>query len=447
MKNVCFVANYSVTELYSEIAKRLNANVFWIVVSDDIERNLNEHSEENRILRIKYYDKENVINNSLNIVYSDIVYGDRRLKYNPINGKKYLKRISIEILDFLNKNDIEVVFGEVTWAHEILIHRIQTKMRSKLYLIPHDVRIPRGEFTFFSDEFWSDQFRVDPSIRFKQITETDIIKNEDDNHIKATSNFVAKKSSFYYKLRYFYYFFIPLRDPCNPTYVGMRRSEKVRKNWMVPFSKFEWMCLPKKRVIDGQFKGKKIIGVPLHLQPEASIDNMARYFENQYSNIFDVARSVPEDYILLIKEHSIAEGRRNLGFYIRLAKIENVHFIKNKLTGPEFLQYCDVVFTLTGTMGLEAALLGKPVITFVPNQYTFLSNVTIISRLLLRKEYFWSELTDMDVEYIREQYDSFTADCYLGEINDPSLSDTVLSEANINLLVTAFGHIIKSIGS
>jgi hypothetical protein len=198
MMNICFVANYALTKLYSEIAKRLNANIYWIVVSDDIHNDLLEDFDNNKILRIKYLKKEIPTYESLDIVYNDIVLGDRRLKFNPSNGKNYLKRISREIFEFLTFNQIEIVFGEVTWAHEIIVHRVQTQLRSRNYLIPHDVREPKGKFTFFKDEFWSIQY--DCKKPFSQVK--DEHKQSENcsqsNHILVTDSFINRRNSFQY---------------------------------------------------------------------------------------------------------------------------------------------------------------------------------------------------------------------------------------------------------
>jgi hypothetical protein len=227
----------------------------------------------------------------------------------------------------------------------------------------------------------------------------------------------------------------------------MNRIDKLRKNWTILFSKIEYELVAKAHIKSELFNDKKIIGVPLHLQPEASIDNMARYFENQYANIYDVSRSLPEDYCLLIKEHEIAKGRRNLGFYLKLVQLENVFILKNKLSGPEFISKIDIVFTLTGTMGLEAALIGKPVLTFVDNQYSFLPNVHVINKTMLRNKFLWSRMIMHDKNKIEDYYKIFTKNCFEGEINDPLLSISVMSERNISILVSAFEHVINDFES
>src|SRR5690606_6237857 len=53
----------------------------------------------------------------------------------------------------------------------------------------------------------------------------------------------------------------------------------------------------------------------LHKQPEASVDVIGRYYENQLLLIKNIWRFMPDGYQLLVKEHSNAIGDRSLAFY------------------------------------------------------------------------------------------------------------------------------------
>ena len=56
----------------------------------------------------------------------------------------------------------------------------------------------------------------------------------------------------------------------------------------------------------------------LHKQPEASVDIVGRYYDNQYTNIQNIWRILPDDWCLVVKEHTNAIGDRPLSFLKKL---------------------------------------------------------------------------------------------------------------------------------
>ena len=64
----------------------------------------------------------------------------------------------------------------------------------------------------------------------------------------------------------------------------------------------------------------------------------------------------------LVKEHPAARGGRPRGFLKALGALSRVTFIDSQLPISESLKGVDAVFVWTGTVGVEAALRGLPVI-------------------------------------------------------------------------------------
>jgi hypothetical protein len=121
-------------------------------------------------------------------------------------------------------------------------------------------------------------------------------------------------------------------------------------------------------------KGRSII-FPLHLEPELNIDTCGRYWENQRETILKIWRQLgPEDQ-LFIKEHPVAIGNRSAHWYRFLLDHPNLHLLNHDLSVDEILPKIDYVFTISGTMGLEAALMGLKVFCLAPTSYDRLENV------------------------------------------------------------------------
>ena len=114
----------------------------------------------------------------------------------------------------------------------------------------------------------------------------------------------------------------------------------------------------------------------LHTQPESSIDVAGSYFSDQVALVTFIARSLPVTHELYVKVHPTDVDGQPVSFYRRLAAIPGVRLINYDLDSGSLVQRAAIVFTLTGTVGYEAALHGKPVIAFARNYFNRLPTVS-----------------------------------------------------------------------
>lgn len=116
---------------------------------------------------------------------------------------------------------------------------------------------------------------------------------------------------------------------------------------------------------------------PLHSEPERALSIAAPYFTNQIEVITNVARSIPVDYELYVKDHPIMDvkGGRTIEFYKELLKLPNVKLIHHSITQDELITKCSLVVTIAGSGGMEAAIYGKPSIIFSETLYSSLPSV------------------------------------------------------------------------
>jgi hypothetical protein len=119
-----------------------------------------------------------------------------------------------------------------------------------------------------------------------------------------------------------------------------------------------------RRIFERPVAGEKFVLFPLHFQPEASTLIRGTFYLDQLSLIENIAKSVPIDHKLYVKEHSVSVGRRPLSYYRRIQRIANVRLISPYVDSHELLGQAKAVLSITGTMGWEALLYEKPVITF-----------------------------------------------------------------------------------
>ena len=120
----------------------------------------------------------------------------------------------------------------------------------------------------------------------------------------------------------------------------------------------------------------KFIYFPLLTEPEVVLHRIAKDFFFQLTAIQMIARDLPADVKLVVKEHIPALGRRPRDFYHQILELKNVYIADPSDNGIEYIKLSKGVSLITGTAGWEAAAMGIPVITFSKyNAFNFLDHV------------------------------------------------------------------------
>ena len=132
-----------------------------------------------------------------------------------------------------------------------------------------------------------------------------------------------------------------------------------------------------------KIKNEKFVYFPLSVEPERTLSIGAPFYMNQLEIIRNVARSIPVDYKLYVKEHMAMKYRhwRPISYYKTIMDLPNVTLIHPSLDNVELIKNCSIVFVITGTAGLEAAYYGKPSIIFGHTSYDSLPSVHKIENL------------------------------------------------------------------
>ncbi|MEM4248360.1 MAG: hypothetical protein QXH80_03755, partial [Candidatus Nanoarchaeia archaeon] len=121
--------------------------------------------------------------------------------------------------------------------------------------------------------------------------------------------------------------------------------------------------LKKELLALNEIKELDFILYPLHMEPEIVLAQFARPFLNQIEVIRNICLSMPVGMTLLVKEHPRMLGRRSWGYYKKLLEIPGVKIADFSISSEDLLKFCKLVVIIRGTIGLEAAIAKKPVIT------------------------------------------------------------------------------------
>ena len=123
---------------------------------------------------------------------------------------------------------------------------------------------------------------------------------------------------------------------------------------------------------------KKYVFYALHFDPEASIMAKAR-FSSQLSVIKQLSQSLPEGWVLHVKEHphqfklhgpgwwyflTSIHKYRTKEFYRELLKFDNVNLLKHEVKSQDIIRSAKAVSTINGSIASEALAYNKPLILF-----------------------------------------------------------------------------------
>lgn len=391
--NIAFVANGDKCAFFDLIGKSIkdkmnDVNIYWICISRKQYNYLlsNGYKPED-ILLINWDVRNNPQTMPIGeYKLHELVWGDRRMKHHFEDGLKYLTNIQLMFHSFVEEKKLRYIFGEMTWAHEILMNRIcKDKFAGKCYYLhPQSIRIPNGRFVFMDSEFQNTIFSLTENIQPEsELKDFEIpIKPVVPERVADVAKDVKSRLNVKYTIERILGFFIfnRFKNHNRDSLQSLKYSLHTRIGM---FIKEEWNKLYYshwlKKVNFTSLESKKFFFVTLHMQPEASVDVVGRYYEDQFEMIRNVWRILPNDYYLVVKEHTNAIGNRGRTFFKKCLSLKNILIVDEQESSHRILNLSETVFTNSGTVALEGALYGKDVFVFSEIFFGKISNCHKIS--------------------------------------------------------------------
>jgi hypothetical protein len=108
---------------------------------------------------------------------------------------------------------------------------------------------------------------------------------------------------------------------------------------------------------------RSFVYFPLHVVDDYKIKRVIPHCYDQASIIEQVADSLPHGIELVLKEHPMSIGRNKSAMLRRLARIPNARIVAPHTSSHVLMQRADAVAVISSTVGLEALLYGRPVLT------------------------------------------------------------------------------------
>jgi hypothetical protein len=227
-------------------------------------------------------------------------------------------------------------------------------------------------------------------------------------------------------------------DPLNVHFLDAQPELGHKAKWgdirLLGMVEADWQakvdCFPRERRV--------LFG--LQLLPEAAIDywldNLG--LVHHEDTLVEIATHLTAaGYQIIVKDHPLQFGFRQAALVERLKALKNVVFVPYEISGNELLSMCAVSVTGTGTLGLQAALLGNTSVVcdayYVASEADFvvLKSRDDIASLAERIKRHKSppSLYDLRARIIAQLLRaSFTADFFSFRNFDPAAENTTVSE-------------------
>lgn len=139
-------------------------------------------------------------------------------------------------------------------------------------------------------------------------------------------------------------------------------ASEVRHVWRL------WLWLRASRrepaLLPGLPAGLDYIYFPLHVEPESGVMVEAQAADNQLACIDWLAKNLPGDWRLVVKEHPALHAPRPPGFHARLKAYPNLLLAGTWESSETLAAGARAVATINGSTGIQAAVAGQPVISF-----------------------------------------------------------------------------------
>lgn len=102
---------------------------------------------------------------------------------------------------------------------------------------------------------------------------------------------------------------------------------------------------------------------PLHVTDDYKIKKVIPHCVDQASIVEQVADALPAGHDLVLKEHPMSVGRNSIRLMRRLRTRPNVRLVEPHTSSHELIKRAEAIAVISSTVGIEALLYDKPVLT------------------------------------------------------------------------------------
>jgi hypothetical protein len=169
----------------------------------------------------------------------------------------------------------------------------------------------------------------------------------------------------------------------NFMYYGRNKFKVIRDAlWIEYKRKSNYNFLNKNSILSPSLDIPYVL-FPMNIVEESSLFHYAPFYTDQVEVIRHIAKSIPIDHMLYVKEHPAAGIRRwnEINYYKEIMDLPNVKLIHPKVDNEILVKNSKLLISIRGTSILKAVKFGIPAITFGKQPYQIIPSVLIVNSL------------------------------------------------------------------
>jgi len=264
----------------------------------------------------------------------------------------------------------------------------------------------------------SDAFKksVNGFVNSSEIYDTEFIKKQDRTEsINILMNSPKFKQSRLHKISY--YSKRLLHNP-DPIYKDVEKTKLKMIKYRVQNGIETYK---RKQFLDANsqisVKDAKFFYYALVSEPEARILANSPFFTNQLTLIENMAKSIPIDFVLYVKEHPVQKLKswRPISYYKKIMDIPNVRLVHPSVSNRDLIEKSQGVIAISGGTAFEAIFYKKPVILLADEYYDVLSMVT-------KNKTFDTLHSDIKNTLLNFKFNNTELNAFMQAFNEQSLS-------------------------
>lgn len=351
---VIFIEVRSKIELYELIAKNLktllpNIEIYWLVFNWGFRPKL---FSEN-IIRLYPGDKSDA-EEIMDEIDRKVISCDR-FNIHKLKKHNVYKNVRKQIDQCLEKIGPSLVIGELGnfYTHYAAL---LAKKKGMPFVDIETARYPTGHFSLNQYDQWKplrlksvdDDAVNNYLIEFRTLKPTpDYMKKKADT--KIIDNIREKKHKISLFKNYLFGEKYCTQNPIKNLILKRRVAEKIK----------EWELNSK--TLDQSLEGKKILLYPMQMQPELNIEVWGYPYNNQMEIIRKLVKSLPKDWILVIKPNPNAYFEMLSLDFEEVSSNEKIILLPFAVAMNHIEPKADLVATVTGTIQIERLINKRPV--------------------------------------------------------------------------------------
>lgn len=294
------------------------------------------------------HDFDEILPDEVHILFDRIYTRDRFL--NKRMGKneaiKMLRHWSGLIRDFLNNYHIGIIVLEGTPAYELLLEYWGRKAEARIVCPAQIVWGTKSCGVLYSESTWTNSYIVRHS--------EDVPKSPPDfKKLDTIFDCNDSRPRLWRRLRNFF----STRSINSPT----RRAQLVETARMMLSDLYLSLFNDNHRL--ERLQGD-IVTYFLHVDPEKSVDNSGSDVWPQMAVINDLRARLPRTTTLVVRDHPLINGKRLMRDAYAIRNLPQTLYVTGRSDRFSLIKQSRFVTTISGSVALEAAMLGASVIVY-----------------------------------------------------------------------------------